>query len=312
MKTIFTFPGQGSQTVGMCKDVIENFAVARSVFQEVDEALDQNLSKVILKGPAEDLTLTENTQPALMACSMAILRVIEQESGRKLSQLCDYVAGHSLGEFTALTAAGVFQIADCARLLKIRGKAMQNAVAPGKGGMVALLGLQFEQVQELIQQAKKEGVIAIANDNSNGQQVISGEIKAIEYALQIAAEKSYKAVKLNVSAPFHCPLMEPAAREVEQALEDLSLNLPTVPVIANVTAQIVKDIEQIKNLLVTQVTNMVRWRESIQSLSALGVTTQFEVGAGKVLAGLTKRIDANIVVSSIQNMDDIKNYLNNL
>lgn len=309
MSTAFIFPGQGSQAVGMCRDVVENFQVAREVFDEVDEALHQNLSDIILDGPSEELTMTANTQPALMACSLAILKVIEQESGKKLPELCDYVAGHSLGEFSALTAAGVFSIADCAKLLRIRGQAMQEAVSPGEGGMVALLGLDFAVAKDLAKQASKEGDCQIANDNSIGQQVVSGSIKAIDKLLSLAAEKGYKAIKLNVSAPFHCALMKPAQLAVAAALEDIKLNDPIVPLLANVTAKLITEPEQIKKLLIEQVTGMVRWRETIVEFKDLGVMELVEIGSGKVLTGLTKRTDPSITGRSIQNVQDIADYL---
>lgn len=309
MKRAFIFPGQGSQTVGMCKDIFDNFSTAKEVFAEVDEALNQKLSQIIFEGPAEELTLTANTQPALMACSIAILRVIEQESGKNLAQLCDYVAGHSLGEFSALTAARTFSLTDCARLLRIRGKAMQNSVAAGQGGMVALLGLEFDVAADLAKQASSFGICQIANDNSVGQQVVSGSIEAIDELLKLAADKGYKAVKLNVSAPFHCGLMQPAQEELALALAEIKMESPSVPLLANVTASLITDPTQIQELLVQQVTGMVRWRESVLEFKNIGVEELVEVGPGKVLTGLTKRIDSTIMGKSMQNLNDIKDFL---
>jgi [acyl-carrier-protein] S-malonyltransferase len=312
MKRACIFPGQGSQTVGMCKDIIEHYDIARIVLQEVDDALNQNLSQIILTGPAEVLTLTENTQPALMACSIAILRVIESLSGKKLSQFCDYVAGHSLGEFTALTAANVFSLSDCARLLRIRGKSMQESVPLGEGAMIALLGAEFSVAQDIVEQASKIGVCQIANDNSNGQQVLSGVREAIDEAMNIASQQGYKAIKLNVSAPFHCNLMKPAQEAVKEALANITLTSPSVPLIANITAKPVTDIETIKELLVQQVTGMVRWRETVLEFKTLGISNIAEIGAGKVLCGLIKRTDQELNCQPINNCQDIDLFIENL
>lgn len=308
MKIACVFPGQGSQFVGMCRDVIENFAVAKQILQEVDDSLNQKLSKIILEGPAEELTMTENTQPALMACSIAVLKALEQQLGKKLPEFCSYVAGHSLGEFTALTAAGVFSVQDCARLVKIRGKAMQESVPLGQGAMFALLGAEFEVARDIAAKASKIGICQIANDNCTGQQVLSGSVAAIEEAMSLASQAGNKAIRLNVSAPFHCKMMQPAQDALQQALHDTRMSMPSVPLIANITAKSIADPVLIKDLLVQQVTGMVRWRETVLELKSLGVTDLVEIGPGKVLSGMTKRIDASINSRSVQTVADIVGF----
>ena len=300
MKTAFVFPGQGSQAVGMGRALAEAFPMARHVFAEVDDALGQRLSTLMFEGPESDLTLTENAQPALMAVSLAALRVLEGEGGWKLSAKAGFVAGHSLGEYSALAAAGAISLADAARLLKRRGRAMQRAVPVGEGAMAALLGLELAAAQEAAAAASQGEVCACANDNAPGQVVVSGAKAAVERAIALASEKGAKrSILLPVSAPFHCQLMAPAAREMEEALAGITLAPPTVPVVANVTAAPVSDPETIRRLLVEQVTGMVRWRESVMRLKAEGVTRLVELGAGKVLAGLAKRIDREIEASSV-------------
>jgi len=312
MKRACVFPGQGSQVVGMCKDVVENFSVAKMVMQEVDDALGQSLSSIILSGPAEELILTENAQPALMACSIAILKVIEEQSRKKLPEFCDYVAGHSLGEFTALTAAGVFSLSDCAKLLKIRGKAMQEAVPYGQGSMVAILGTSMYSAEEISEKAGKVGLCQIANDNSTGQQVLSGTSEGVEEAVKLSIIRGYRTIKLNVSAPFHCQLMQKAQDALELALETVQVNNPSVPLIANFTAKPTSDKDTIKELLIKQVTGMVRWRETILELDSLGVNNVVEIGAGRVLSGLFKKTAPNILGISIQNCQDIEAFVQNL
>jgi [acyl-carrier-protein] S-malonyltransferase len=295
MTTAFIFPGQGSQAVGMGRALAEAFAPARLVFEEIDEALDQRLSRLMFEGPEADLTLTENAQPALMAVSLAVLRVLESEGGWKLPAKAVYVAGHSLGEYSALAAAGSLTVTDAARLLKRRGRAMQRAVPVGEGAMAALLGLDLLAAQDVAAAAGEGEVCACANDNAPGQVVISGTKTAVERAIKIAAEKgARRSILLPVSAPFHCALMAPAAREMEEALAGIALTPPRVPVIANVTAAPVSDPGTIKRLLVEQVTAMVRWRECVLRLKAEGALRLVELGAGKVLAGLAKRIDKEI------------------
>jgi [acyl-carrier-protein] S-malonyltransferase len=305
----FVFPGQGSQAVGMGKALAEAFGPARLVFEEVDEALSQKLSKMMFEGPESDLTLTENAQPALMAVSLAVLRVLEVEGGFRLADKVSYVAGHSLGEYSALAAAGAFTLADTARLLKLRGQAMQKAVPVGEGAMAALLNFDLERAQKVAAEAAKETglVCAIANDNDPTQVVVSGALAAVERAGALALEAGAKrSVMLPVSAPFHCPLMQPAANAMAEALGRTDLKMPVVPVIANVTAQPVSDPATIRQLLVDQVTGTVRWRECVQTMKSLGVSRVFELGAGKVLAGLVKRIDKEIESQSVGQPADIE------
>lgn len=310
MVKAFVFPGQGSQFVGMGKDVCEAFAEAKHVFQEVDDALGQNLSKIIFEGPMEDLTLTQNTQPALMAVSVAIMRVIEKQGGKDISKLCSYVAGHSLGEYSALCAAGSISLSDTAKLLRIRGNAMAEAVPAGQGGMAALIGVEFEQADEIAKAASDVGPCQGANDNGGGQVVISGAMAAIDKAIEIAAAKGVKrAIKLPVSAPFHSAMMQPAAEKMREALANVAIKAPLVPLVANVTADIVSEPDNIRKLLVEQVTGMVRWRESVIFLKKQGVTEAVEIGAGKVLAGLVKRIEKEIETSSIQTPQDIESFI---
>jgi len=302
MTRAFIFPGQGSQAVGMGQALAESFAAARLVFEEVDDALGQKLSKLMFEGPEADLTLTENAQPALMAVSFAVLRVLETEGGWRLADKAGYVAGHSLGEYSALAAAGALALPDAARLLKLRGQAMQKAVPVGAGAMAAMLGPDLEQVQKIAKQAADETklVCGVANDNSPGQVVVSGAKAAVERAMAIATEQGVKrSVLLPVSAPFHCALMQPAADAMQEALAATKIRQPVVPVIANVTAQPVSDPATITRLLVTQVTATVRWRESVLAMKSLGVSKALELGAGKVLAGLVKRIDKEIEALSV-------------
>ena len=309
MSRAFIFPGQGSQAVGMGLALAQSFAAARLVFEEVDEALKQKLSKLMFEGPEGELTLTENAQPALMAVSIAALRVLETDGGWRLADKAAYVAGHSLGEYSALAAAGSLTLSDAARLLKLRGQAMQKAVPVGVGAMAALLGPELEQVQKIAKQAAEDTklVCGVANDNSPGQVVVSGAKEAVERAIAIAAEQGVKrSVMLPVSAPFHCTLMQPAADAMEEALAEATIRQPTVPVVANVTAQPVSDPATIAKLLVQQVTATVRWRESILAMKALGIAKVYELGAGKVLAGLVKRIDKEVEASSIGAPADVE------
>jgi [acyl-carrier-protein] S-malonyltransferase len=297
----FIFPGQGSQFVGMGKALGEASQVARELFQEVDEALKQNLSRLMADGPIDELTLTENAQPAIMANALATLRA----SGIDVRGKAHFVAGHSLGEYTALAAAGSFDVATAARLLKQRGRAMQQAVPVGQGAMAALLGADVEIAQAVADEAAQGEICTVANDNDPSQVVISGHRGAIERALEIAKSKGAKrAVLLPVSAPFHSPLMEPAARAMEQALAEAAIANPAVPVYANVTAAPVSDAQEIRLLLVEQVTGMVRWRESVAAMAEAGVTHFVEFG-GKVLAPMVKRIAPDASVTSVVTMDDI-------
>lgn len=310
MSKAFVFPGQGSQFVGMGKEVADNFPEAAHIFEEVDDALGENLSKLIFEGPIEELTLTQNTQPALMATSVAILRAIEKQGGKDISELCSYVAGHSLGEYSALCAANAISVADTARLLRIRGNAMAEAVPAGKGGMAALIGVDFEKADEIAKSVAGSGLCQAANDNGGGQVVVSGEMAAIDKVVEVASEFGVKrAVKLPVSAPFHSELMAPAAKIMQEALAEVGVKSPSVPLIANVTADVVTDPDEIRKLLVQQVTGMVRWRESVITLKEQGVEQIVEVGAGKVLAGLTRRIDKELSSTSIQTPEDIEGFL---
>jgi [acyl-carrier-protein] S-malonyltransferase len=313
MKRAFLFPGQGSQAVGMGKALAEAFAPAREVFAEVDDALGQKLSALMFEGPEADLKLTTNTQPALMAVSMAVMRVLEKEFGKPLNTLADYVAGHSLGEYAALCAAGTFSLADTTRLLRLRGGSMQAAVPVGIGAMAALLGADLEGATEVAAAAAQGEVCAAANDNAPGQVVISGHKAAVERALVLAAEKGFKrSVMLQVSAPFHCALMQPAADVMRDALEKTAMRAPVVPLIANVTADETVDPATIRRQLVEQVTGMVRWRESMLKLKILGVSSAVEAGSGAVLAGLMKRIDKDIQTVSIHTPADIETFLKTL
>lgn len=292
------FPGQGAQAIGMGKDLADAFPEARAVFQEVDDALGQNLSALIWDGDIETLTLTENAQPALMATSVAAARALTA-AGVDLSN-ASFVAGHSLGEYSALCAAGAISLSDTARLLRIRGKAMQAAVPVGVGAMAAILGLDFEAVGKIASEAAGAEVCQAANDNDPGQVVVSGHKAAVERAVELAKEAGAKrAILLPVSAPFHCALMQPAADAMAQALADIEVVAPKVPLIANVRADVVSDAQEIKGLLVEQVTGSVRWRESVAFMSAQGVTETFEIGAGKALSGMVRRVDRAIGVNAV-------------
>ncbi|HQT65311.1 MAG: [acyl-carrier-protein] S-malonyltransferase [Acidocella sp. 20-57-95] len=310
----FIFPGQGSQSVGMGRDLAASFAAAREVFEEVDEVLKQKLSKLMFEGPIEELTLTENAQPALMAVSLAVLRVLEAEGGVKLKEKAVLVAGHSLGEYSALAAAGSFTVAEAASLLRLRGKSMQAAVAPGVGAMAALLGVEMALAQEICAQAANgpdgHEEVGCANDNGGGQVVISGIKAAVERAIEIAKAKGVKrAMLLPVSAPFHCKLMEPAAEAMHKALHQTQPRAPMVPLVANVTAAKVTDPAIITRLLVEQVTGTVRWRESVESMVDFGADRFIELGAGKVLAGLVKRIAPEAPALSVGTPADIEALL---
>ena len=302
----FIFPGQGSQSVGMGKALADASAVAREVFQEVDEALGQSLFRLMTEGPEDQLTLTENAQPAIMANAIATLRVLEKEGGLRLSEKADYVAGHSLGEYSALCAAGAFDLSTTARLLKLRGQAMQAATPVGTGAMAALLGADIEKAQALAEAAAQGDVCTVANDNDPGQVVISGHKAAIDRAIELVKDHGIKrGILLPVSAPFHCPLMQPAADAMADALADAALSAPLVPVYANVTAAPVADAETIKRLLIEQVTGRVRWRESVIAMAAAGVTDFVEFG-GKVLAPMVKRSVPDAQAASLISMDDIE------
>ena len=296
MTRAFTFPGQGSQAVGMGQALAEASATAREVFQEVDEALGQSLSKLMFTGPEDQLILTENAQPALMAVSVAVMRILEKEAGVNLAQKARFVAGHSLGEYSALAAAGSFTLADTARLLKRRGLAMQRAVPVGVGAMAALLGVDLDTAREIAAEAAQGQVCTAANDNAPGQVVISGHREAIERAIEIGKEKgARRSMLLPVSAPFHCALMAPAADEMAEALAAVTIKAPAVPLVANITASQVSDPNEIRKLLVEQVNGSVRWRECVEYMAANGVTEVIELGAGKALTGMAKRINKDLI-----------------
>ncbi len=306
MTAAFTFPGQGSQAVGMGKALAEAFPAARAVFDEVDAALGEKLSVIMWEGPVETLTLTQNAQPALMAVSLATIRVLEAEAGLDLPRDAAFVAGHSLGEYSALAAAGSFSIADAARLLRIRGNAMQAATPVGTGAMAAILGLDFEAVVAVAAEAAQGDVCQAANDNGGGQVVISGHKAAVDRACEIARAKGAKrAIPLPVSAPFHCALMQPAADAMAEALAKVAVRAPVVPVVANVLAAPISDPAEITRRLVEQVTGTVRWRECVAAMAGAGVTTFYEIGSGKVLTGLVKRIADGASGIAIGTPDDV-------
>jgi len=310
MSLAFTFPGQGSQTVGMGRSLADAFRTARDTFAEVDEALQQNLSKIMFEGPPDELTLTENAQPALMAVSMAVVNVLRIDGKLDLPSTAMFVAGHSLGEYSAHAAVSTFGLGDTARLLKTRGQAMQAAVKPGLGAMAAILGLEFEAVAAIALEAAGSEVCQAANDNGGGQVVISGHKAAVERAMELAKAKGAKrAIALPVSAPFHCSLMEPAANVMADALARVKVSRPLIPVIANVTAQPVSDPAQIVAHLVTQVTGTVRWRECMSAMAGHGVSRFVELGSGKVLTGLVKRIVPDAESMAVGTAEDIEAFL---
>jgi len=315
MTRAFLFPGQGSQAVGMGKALAEAFAPAREVFQEVDDALGQKLSKLMWEGPESDLVLTENAQPAIMAASLAIVRTLQKDAGLDLAKHARLVAGHSLGEYSALCAAGAFSLADAAKLLKARGRAMQSAVPVGEGGMSALLGAEIDQAEALAKECAEAtgGVCVVANDNAPGQVVISGSRAAIDKAPEIAKTKDIKrAMALNVSAPFHCPLMQPAADQMAQALAAVTIRPLSCPVVANVTATQTAEPETIRRLLVEQVTARVRWRESVLAFRGYGVDATVEFGGNKVLTGMVKRIDKDLATITLDSPADIEAFARTL
>jgi [acyl-carrier-protein] S-malonyltransferase len=309
MAVAFVFPGQGSQAVGMGKALAANFVPARAVFEEVDAALGSKLSTIIFEGPADTLTLTENAQPALMAVSLAVMRVLEAEAGLDLARDAKFVAGHSLGEYSALAAAGAFTISDAARLLRTRGQAMQKAVPVGVGAMAALLGLEFDAASAVASEAAQGQICQAANDNGGGQVVVSGDKAAVERAVEIAKAKGAKrAMLLPVSAPFHCALMAPAADVMAAALANVNVKKPAVAVVANVLAKPIEVPAEIVQALVKQVTGTVRWRECVTAMAQSGVTKFYEVGAGRVLSGLVKRIADGATGTAIGTPEDIAAY----
>lgn len=313
MARAFVFPGQGSQAVGMGVELAAAFPVAREVFEEVDEALQQRLFRLMKEGPESDLTLTENAQPALMAVSLAAARVLESESGKSLSEMGDLVAGHSLGEYSALAAVRSFSLADAARLLKLRGKSMQAAVPVGEGAMAAILGLDLADAEAVAEEAAQGEVCNAANDNAPGQIVLSGAAAAIERAVDIAKQKGAKrAMPLPVSAPFHCDMMQPAAEAMAEALAQVDIQAPSLPLVANVTAGFVTAPDRIRELLVAQVCGRVRWRESVLFMKEQNVDTLVEIGSGKVLTGLVRRIDKEMTGVAVNGPSDIEAFLQSL
>ncbi len=307
MTCALVFPGQGSQAVGMVGGVVAAFPAAREVLGAVDDALGRDLSRLIAEGPQDELTLTENAQPALMAVGMAVLRVLETEGGLELARDCAFVAGHSLGEYAALAAAGTFGIADAARLLRARGEAMQEAVPAGEGAMAALLGAGVGLAREIAERAAEGEVCDVANDNAPGQVVLSGAAGAIGRAIAIARDEGVRrCVRLPVSAPFHCRMMAPAAETMRTALDGTPMARPAVPVVANVTAAPVEEVDEIRGLLVEQVTAMVRWRETVLTMRDAGVRTLVEIGAGKVLSGLARRVDPDMTALNVETPADVE------
>ena len=314
MTRAFIFPGQGSQAIGMGKLLADSFAPAREVFEEVDEALQQKLSRLMWEGPESDLMLTENAQPAIMAASFAVIRVLQREAGLDLAKHARLVAGHSLGEYTALAAAGAFTLSDAARLLKARGRAMQDAVPVGEGAMSALLGIEIEPAEQAAAEATAQGgICVVANDNAPGQVVISGSKATVERAGEIAKTKgANRAMALAVSAPFHCPLMQPAADKMREALAQVTIRPPAAPVVANVTAAETGEPEAIRRLLVEQVTGRVRWRESVLGFRQFGVDRTVEAGGNKVLTGMVKRIDRDLQTTTLDTPADIEAFAKTL
>lgn len=317
MSRAFVFPGQGSQFIGMGKDLAEAFKDARETFEEVDEALGQKLFKLMTEGSESDLNLTENTQPALMAVSMAVVNVLRKQGGIHINQVAAFAAGHSLGEYSALTSVGALEIANTAKLLKLRGQSMQKAVPVGEGAMAAILGLDLPEVQLIVKEAATKAgpkkICESANDNSDGQVVVSGHTGAVALAIELASAKGAKrAIALPVSAPFHCALMAPAAQQMSYALAETVIRPPVIPIVSNVTAMGVTEPHEIRRLLVDQITQMVRWRESVLWMKTQGVTEMIEIGPGKVLAGLIKRIDKEIATESVGTPEQVEALLKKL
>ena len=313
MVRAFVFPGQGSQAVGMGRELAATYAIARETFEQIDDALSQHLSRVMAEGPEDELTLTANAQPALMAVSVAVARVVEEQGRLRLADHGAFVAGHSLGEYSALAAAGALDVATTARLLRTRGQAMQEAVPVGQGAMAALMGLDLDAVGEIAQAASAHGVCEVANDNAPGQVVVSGHAAAVERAVAVAKERGAKrAVTLPVSAPFHCRLMAPAAETMEQALSDTAIAAPGPPVVSNVTAEPETDPDAIRQRLVEQVTRTVRWRESVRTMQERGVDTLVELGHGNTLSGLARRIDRSLASRAVGGPQQIDELLESL
>lgn len=304
------FPGQGSQKISMGKDLSDNFIEAKEVFEEVNESLDYNLTKIMWGDDEKALSLTYNAQPALMACGVASFRVLKKITGKKLPQLADYVCGHSLGEYTAMTVSEVFSLKECSKLLRLRGNAMQKAVPVGKGAMAAFIGADISTILDILKQVQSFGVCDIANDNSDGQVVISGDLEAVENAINLMKQHGIKrAVLLPVSAPFHCRLMQPAQLTMEEALNNLEFQQPTLPIISNINAEPETDPNKLRINLINQVTGTVKWRETMLLAKKLGVQKITELGSGKVLTGIAKRMIENVSILNIENSADLENIL---
>jgi len=304
------FPGQGSQKIGMGKKLSENFSEAKYVFDEVNEALKFDLTKVMWEGSDSEISLTSNAQPALMACGVAAFRVLSKLKDKNVIQLADFSCGHSLGEYTAMTVAEVFSLRNCAVLLRLRGEAMQKAVPVGKGAMAALIGISINQIKEIIEKVQTYGICDVGNDNADGQIVISGDVKAVEKAIELAKNIGVKrAILLPVSAPFHCRLMEPARIIMQEALNNLKFNVPLIPIVSNITALPQTDPKILRKYLIDQVTGTVRWRETMEFAKNLGVKKITELGTGKVLAGIAKRMVNNVLIESYENPEDFESFL---
>ncbi|HJD60497.1 MAG TPA: ACP S-malonyltransferase [Rickettsia endosymbiont of Omalisus fontisbellaquei] len=312
MKTAFIFPGQGSQLIGMGKDFYDNFKPAKETFQIIDEVLNRKLTDIIFNGPSEKLTLTTNAQPALMAVSMAIINIIKAETGKNLDSLCDYVAGHSLGEYSALCSTGSISLTDTAKLLHVRSISMQEACPEGEGAMAACINIPLQKLEELLEDINKINLCQIANDNIEGQIVISGKTTAIDHAISIIKDLGYKAIKLKVSAPFHCSLMKPAEDKMQIALDKTVINQPLIPVIQNYTAKPVIDPLEIKQNLILQICGRVRWRETLELFNTLEVTNIIEIGAGNVLTNMLRKINYPCKLSNISNLEELQNFLDNV
>lgn len=309
MNKAFIFPGQGSQKIGMAKDFYDSFAVAKDVFECVNDTLGYDLSKIIFEGPDDELASTTNTQPALMATSIAIFRVLSQETGKNIEELCDVVAGHSLGEYSALCASDSLSLEETAKLLKVRATSMQEASPKGEGAMAACIGISFKDLNDMLESLITEGVCQIANDNVDGQIVISGHEYNVDRIVAALKDTGHKAIKLKVSAPFHSKLIENAQKPMQSALDLTEIKTPKVPLLANVTADLVSDPNTIKKNLVTQISGTVRWRETMDKFAKLGITELVEIGSGKVLSGLAKKTPYNFKLSSISNIEELKIYM---
>ncbi len=309
MSRAFIFPGQGSQIVGMGKDFYDSYPIARSTFQLVDETLGYKLSNIIFNGPSDKLQLTQNTQPALMAVSIAINNVIIHQTNKKIQELCSYVAGHSLGEYSALCAAEAISLRDTTKLLKVRSTSMQNACLPGKGAMAACIGIERSKLLEILANLVTNGVCQIANDNVKEQIVISGDNDSVDRVIAIIKDIGFKAIKLKVSAPFHCQLMSPVEEPMQEILGSTEIDIPKVPLIANSSAKPTNNPKEIKKLLISQICGMVRWRETMDEMAKLGISELVEIGAGKVLSGLAKRSGHDFKISNIATVKDMQQYI---